>query len=432
MFTLSVRNPAPKKWVQPLLTIYINIGILEPLMRASDLPSNPFYSYPYTSSALTNMVKDAEKQLQAARAALWKAKNLLTEFRGDGLWVPGEAVESEDDFEIFHPKRLKVDHGAVSRSRPRHHAPGAADKKAAEDPEVEQNANSEGSHGNDAPETGVQDQQAQEDVEMADVETTAADGTKTADGEAETARDVESPTQDGTEAAKEEPEPSGATDDPDPTVLDKTNGMKPTEGSSKDQVTEPLEKTLSMGNDSITVESALPEGSQAGSDEDEATPPPPRRMTTRAQAQAASNSLDNSNSSSRTRSQSPTTSTFSSNYIDPLYLLPDSAMPDRNFGLSPTEAEETRRLLITYIQKQEEVVRGHEKIFQGLARANRYRKMVLEWCKADGHTGEMSDGEDWYDKEYWGLDEDLRKGIDEEEEVEAAVAGDKGKRRGRR
>jgi hypothetical protein len=28
----------------------------------------------------------------------------------------------------------------------------------------------------------------------------------------------------------------------------------------------------------------------------------------------------------------------------------------------------------------------------------------------------MSDGEDWYDKEEWGLTEDLKKGQDEEEE----------------
>jgi hypothetical protein len=28
----------------------------------------------------------------------------------------------------------------------------------------------------------------------------------------------------------------------------------------------------------------------------------------------------------------------------------------------------------------------------------------------------MSDGEDWYDKEAWGLVEDLKKGQDEEEE----------------
>jgi len=107
-------------------------------------------------------------------------------------------------------------------------------------------------------------------------------------------------------------------------------------------------------------------------------------------------------------------------------------MPDRDFGLPPSEADETRRLLVTYIQKQEEVVRGHQKIFEGLSRANRHRKMVLEWCKADGHTGEMSDGEDWYDKEHWGLNEDLRKGVHDEDEVETAVTGEKGKRRTRK
>ena len=44
------------------------------------------------------------------------------------------------------------------------------------------------------------------------------------------------------------------------------------------------------------------------------------------------------------------------------------------------------------------------------------RKTVFKWCKAEGHVGEMSDGEDWYDKEEWGLDEDLRKGHEDEEE----------------
>jgi hypothetical protein len=44
------------------------------------------------------------------------------------------------------------------------------------------------------------------------------------------------------------------------------------------------------------------------------------------------------------------------------------------------------------------------------------RKNVLKWAKAEGHVGEMSDGEDWYDKEEWGLDDDLKKGQDEEED----------------
>ena len=46
------------------------------------------------------------------------------------------------------------------------------------------------------------------------------------------------------------------------------------------------------------------------------------------------------------------------------------------------------------------------------------RKEVMKWCKAEGHVGEMSDGEDWYDREEWGLEEDLRKGQAEEEDEE--------------
>lgn len=138
--------------------------------------------------------------------------------------------------------------------------------------------------------------------------------------------------------------------------------------------------------------------------------PPPHRMTTRAQAQAASEK----STSSRTRSNSVASSVPPS--IHPLFLIPQHAHPDRDFGLSPNEAEEMRRTVMLYVQKQEEICRGAEKLYYGLLKADRMRKTVFKWCKAEGHVGEMSDGEDWYDKEEWGLDEDLRKGHDEEEE----------------
>lgn len=137
---------------------------------------------------------------------------------------------------------------------------------------------------------------------------------------------------------------------------------------------------------------------------------PPHRMTTRAQAQAASEK----STSSRTRSTSVASSVPPS--IHPLFLIPQHAHPDRDFGLSPNEAEEMRRTVMIYVQKQEEICRGAEKLYYGLLKADRMRKTVFKWCKAEGHVGEMSDGEDWYDKEEWGLDEDLRKGHDEEEE----------------
>ena len=146
---------------------------------------------------------------------------------------------------------------------------------------------------------------------------------------------------------------------------------------------------------------------------------PPRRMRTRAQAQAASEPT----ASSRTE----TPEAWVPPDIHPLFLIPASALPDRDCGLPSNEAEETRRLLTAYVQKQEEIIRGANMLYEGLMKAERQRKTVFKWCKAEGHVGEMSDGEDWYDKDEWGLEDDLRKGHLEEEE-DTAVAGKKGRR----
>jgi hypothetical protein len=105
-------------------------------------------------------------------------------------------------------------------------------------------------------------------------------------------------------------------------------------------------------------------------------------------------------------------------FIHPIFHPPPNAESDRG-GLSEVEAEEMRRLVALYVQKQEEVCRGAHKLHEGLLKAERMRKTVLKWSKFEAHCGpnrELSDGEDWYDKEEWGLTEDLKKGQDEEEE----------------
>ena len=70
----------------------------------------------------------------------------------------------------------------------------------------------------------------------------------------------------------------------------------------------------------------------------------------------------------------------------------------------------------------------------GLLKARRMREMVGEWCAADGHVGEMSDGEDWVEVGRWGLEEgELGKGEEEGEEDEAAGRVVSGKKtRGRK
>ena len=149
------------------------------------------------------------------------------------------------------------------------------------------------------------------------------------------------------------------------------------------------------------------------------TDQPSHAMTTRAKARTPP--LDDGQSSPLA---SPVPSSITS--INQFFLPPDNSLPDQDYGLPPQEAEDSRRMLLLYVQKQEEVVRGTEHLLMGLLKADRRRKDVWRWCRAEGHVGEMSDGEDWYDKEEWSLTSDLLKGK-EEEDVE-----DESTRKGRR
>jgi hypothetical protein len=113
------------------------------------------------------------------------------------------------------------------------------------------------------------------------------------------------------------------------------------------------------------------------------------------------------------------------NAIHALFQPPPNARPDRNIGIPEEEAEPLRKLLSLWVQKQEEVCRGIARLNSGLLRADRLRQEVLHWSKAEAHCGpnrDISDGEDWYDKERWGLVDDLKKGDDEAEEEEMPTA----------
>lgn len=159
--------------------------------------------------------------------------------------------------------------------------------------------------------------------------------------------------------------------------------------------------------------------SAAGDDASDDASQAAHRMTTRARAHAAS-------------TPSPPHSPSSlAGQVHPLFLFSTDSLPDRDFGLPSNEAEETRMLLMAYVQKQEEVARATSDLYHGLVHADRMRQDVFSWCKAEGHIGEMSDGEDWCDNEYWGLEHDLIKGRDEEED-ETANTGKKSTRQRRK
>ncbi|ORY13457.1 RXT2-like protein [Clohesyomyces aquaticus] len=160
----------------------------------------------------------------------------------------------------------------------------------------------------------------------------------------------------------------------------------------------------------------LPSPADDGSDT--ASQQTAHRMTTRARAHAASPSPPSSPSSVI-------------NPVHPLFTFPFDPLPDRDLGLPPLEAEDTRMLLLAFVQKQEEVSRAATDLYMGMLQGERMRQDVLKWSKAEGHIGEMSDGEDWYDREEWMLDQDLVKGKDEEEE-EGQLPGKKSTRQRRK
>jgi hypothetical protein len=143
------------------------------------------------------------------------------------------------------------------------------------------------------------------------------------------------------------------------------------------------------------------------------------RMTTRARAQAAS-----------TPSPPPSPSSIV-NPIHPIFTFSTDSLPHRDFGLPAAEAEDTRMLLMAFVSKQEEISKTATELYMGMMQGERMRQDVFKWSKAEAHVGEMSDGEDWYDREEWNLEQDLDKGKDEDED-ETANTGKKSTRQRRK
>jgi hypothetical protein len=178
----------------------------------------------------------------------------------------------------------------------------------------------------------------------------------------------------------------------------KPNGTTPADRQPEENGTDQPESNEHSAEDAMEVHADPEQGVQT------------RRMATRSQALVVQPS----------RSPSPTS-------VHPFFLAPqtvppvDYANPDED-PLGP---------LLSYISKQEEIVRSYTELYQGLVKALRMRNEVYRWCKAEGHVGEMSDGEDWIDLDEWGLQPgELVKGK-EEDDNENNVVETTG-RRGRR
>ncbi|KAJ5086356.1 hypothetical protein NUU61_007663 [Penicillium alfredii] len=386
--------------------------LLCPLKHPSELPSHPSMSQPYTSQALEHMTKAVETKLRQERALLWRARNLHRQFLGDSGWMPCGAVETPEDRWIFEPRIVDDTQSATISQQ---ESGGVEALSVTGNLSVPQDVPSTAASVREAQQTqnGVEPtpQSTENDVDMAEPPA-PSEGENLKDDRQEQIKEPKSEESDA--MVKDLPPHPKTTDGSTYEINEKDHGYQfghhTIAGSGERQ--EGMD-TIKDG-DNAGTETTHTEPNEAHEDENEedaemhdgSSPEPPRRMTTRAQANAGN--------------QSPTSSADTASSLPPphpLFLIPDHVRPDANFGLPAPEAEETRRLLWSYIQKQEETVRGFEHMLDTLLRACHMKSDVLEWCKAEGHVGEMSDGEDWYDREKWGLaeGEDLKKGTDEDE-----------------
>lgn len=452
------------------------LELLAPLTAAADLPQHPSLSIPYLSDTLTSMTRQACSMLHREKRSLYAVKNLLTKFRGDDAFIPCGSLNSEFDQQIFDikpvygkfaavklhihppeslmvgppdPQRLDGSSGLVSGAShdntsdtvdrlalAGHERDGLKQSFANGDTKVEQEI-AEIQRGEYTTSRAIDATMAENSSPKEDSARMATEGIETRDtavGTDATVEEVVALNEEQEDRLNVSPLPLSSQQDaharPPSTVAIGSNDVPDEEAatlrSPKDRALPSPESlkdepsieniddrhdtlpTTAIGSTAEEIEAKATEEAEDKEVGDESQPVP-RRMRTRAQAQAASDK-----SASHTRTPSP--ASWVPPVIHPLYLMPESARPGRDFGLPPDEAEDTRRLLMAFVQKQEEVVRGAEKLYEGLLRADRMRQTVFKWCKAEGHVGEMSDGEDWYDKEEWGLDEDLKKGQGDEEE----------------
>ncbi|KAK7744255.1 hypothetical protein SLS53_003776 [Cytospora paraplurivora] len=340
---------------------------------------------PYSSirlEPLNELATQARELMHKENTALWKVRPLLTRLSGDLTWVTPEMMLGPNDQDLF--KHTYSPHTLKRKRLP------AGDVEATITPNVTGGSTAQPSvNGENGPSSDEQSTirkkpaTSDDDVSMMDSNGTLQKATDEARGGAQSLN--------GEQSTQNVPE-----------VQQSAEGAPITTQGDTAVEAESAQTNGDYANWALTKQKGKQPGTEQVHEDDDLV------MADGSTVVAAGY---NGN-----RAVSPPAATTGEPFIHPIFLAPKSTHPDRDLGLPEQEAEDIRRLLQMYVQKQEEVCRGTKKLYQGLLQADRLRKTVLEWAKAEAHVGEMSDGEDWYDKEEWRLTEDLKKGQDEEEE----------------
>lgn len=91
------------------------------------------------------------------------------------------------------------------------------------------------------------------------------------------------------------------------------------------------------------------------------------------------------------RRPSTRTQTAALQDMDPFFALPQFSI-DRDYGIRPEEAEDTRQLTQIAQQRSEEFIRCMTKVRYGLLRAQKYQSKVYKWCQEMAGIEDESDG----------------------------------------
>ncbi|ORY61198.1 RXT2-like protein [Pseudomassariella vexata] len=389
--------------------------ILAPLTAVTDLASHPTMSRPYTSKTLTDLTKQACDIMHKENAALWQVKHLQTRLVGDHTWIPCELMLGPNDINLYRDDYVVNGLGSLSKNS----VNSDASMPLLENVHPQSNGRISG-NGESPLENNAETGRKGEAIGEPDAPMTVADATAHASASESQVNGDKShavppapnPETEGQEKSSDEDKETTDTSLKTAVVDEHDDTEEGVKGKHSLKLPTDVEhEVIVNGIDRTTEQNGKSSSKTRG----------PQRMMNGSQVNhraigPASNASE------------PVDDMF----IHPLFLAPRSARPDRDLGLPEGEAEDLRRLMQLYVQKQEEVCRGAKRLYEGLLRADRLRKTVFQWSKYEAHVGpnrDMSDGEDWYDKEEWGLEEDLKKGQDEEEEDTTQPTGKKTRNR---
>lgn len=393
---LERRSPRrPTRFYEARLTNSLLAEILAPLTAVTDLPDHPTLSTPFKANTLTELSAQASELMRREQKSLWKSRKLLTGLCGDFVWLPCGPLVGPNDVELF------ADDGTLQerhKKRPLLIEPINSTPMTNGDKNGPMNGSvtASGTAGtasdtvSGAPSDSAGDKVPDgDDVPMADAQGDSRPDKNSEDQPLDEAGVEKAPAQNGPDASQSDvaPEKNPQAEAPATTENSAPQQVEDPRDKASNSEEERREETKPNGTDNIEMQDA--DGPDA------------------ANAQPTDQPVNGTSQPDADPGEE---------LIHPFFNPPAYPLPDRDVGLPENEAENVRHLMSLYVQKQEEICRGAMRLHEGLMKADRLRRTVLQWARAEAHVGEMSDGEDWYDREEWGLEGELKKGQDEEEE----------------